>query len=74
VADKSKKTGIIDSQNDVGGWPKLESLPAPKDSDHDGMPDEWEKKNGLDPNNPKDRNNMDKDGYTMLEKYLNSIQ
>ncbi len=44
VDDKTKKTGMIDSQNDVGGWPNLESAPAPKDSDHDGMPDEWETK------------------------------
>ena len=34
---------MIDSQDDVGGWPNLESTPAPKDSDHDGMPDAWEK-------------------------------
>lgn len=73
VADKSKNCGIIDSQNDVGGWPELKSLPAPKDSDHDGMPDDWETKNGLDPKNADDGNKMAHDGYTMLEKYLNSI-
>ncbi len=74
VADSTKKIGIIDTQNDVGGWPELKSTPAPNDTDHDGMPDDWEKKNGLDPNDPKDRNNLEKDGYTMLEKYLNSIK
>jgi pectate lyase len=36
------------------------------------MPDEWEQKNGLDPDNPDDRNRIANDGYTMLEKYLNS--
>jgi hypothetical protein len=73
VADKSAICGIIDTQADVGGWPILESAPAPKDSDHDGMPDDWEDKHKLDKNNPEDRNTIASDGYTMLEKYLNSI-
>lgn len=74
VADNSKISGIIDSQKDVGGWPELKSSPAPKDSDHDGMPDEWEIKQGLDPNNAADGNKVAPDGYTMLEHYLNSIR
>lgn len=72
VPDTSKKCGIIDSQKDVGGWPELKSLPAPLDSDSDGMPDEWEKRYGLDPhdatNSAKDNDN---DGYTNIEEYLN---
>ncbi len=59
--------GIINSTSDVCGWPELQSKPAPQDTDHDGMPDHWEKKQGLDPNNPATS------GYTMLEKYLNSL-
>lgn len=74
VADVSKKSGIIDSQNDVGGWPELKSLPAPADSDNDGMPDIWERKNGLNPNDAADRNTIGQGGYTMLEVYLNSIK
>ena len=74
VADSTKISGIIDSQYDVGGWPELKSLPAPKDTDHDGMPDEWEQKNGLNPTNADDRNKVGNDGYTMLENYINSIQ
>lgn len=69
----SKKSGIIDSPNDVGGWPVLNSLPAPADSDHDGMPDEWEKAQKLNPNDPDDRNLTDKDGWTNLERYLNGL-
>jgi hypothetical protein len=65
--------GILDSQNDVGGWPLLKSLPPPTDSDHDGMPDEYEREHGLDPNNSDDRNLLGTDGYTMLEEYLNSL-
>lgn len=70
---KYGKKGIIDKPSDVGGWPELKSKPAPTDTDHDGMPDKWEKKNGLDPENADDRNKVASDGYTMLEKYLNSI-
>ena len=73
VSDTSKNCGIIDSQNDVGGWPELKSLPAPADSDHDGMPDKWETQKGLNPNDASDGNKVAADGYTMLEKYLNSI-
>jgi hypothetical protein len=73
LADKSKKCGIIDSPADVGGWPELKSAAAPTDTDHDGMPDDWEIANGLDPKNPDDRNRVAADGYTMLEKYMNSI-
>jgi pectate lyase len=72
--DSSVIHGIIDSQNDVGGWPELKSSPAPKDSDHDGMPDRWEKGQGLDPKNPDDRNKIGPEGYTMLEIYLNNIK
>jgi hypothetical protein len=65
--------GIIDSPSDVGGWPVLQSAPAPDDSDHDGMPDDWEEANGLNKNDPADRNGIGADGYTNLEIYLNSI-
>jgi len=70
-----KRTGKqIDSQEQVGGWPELKSLPSPKDSDGDGMPDSWEKQNRLNPNDPEDRNgDRNKDGFTNLEEYLNSL-
>ncbi len=66
--------GILDSQEQVGGWPELKSLPAPKDSDNDGMPDDWEIKHKH--LNPKvaDGNRYDKSGeYTNLEVYLNGL-
>jgi pectate lyase len=74
LADQEKISGIIDTQADVGGWPELISAPAPADTDHDGMPDDWEEKSGLDSNDPEDRNKISPDGYTMLETYLNSIK
>lgn len=66
--------GIIDSQKDVGGWPELRSLPAPVDTDHDGMPDAWEKAHGLNPADPADgARAMSSGGYTNFEIYLNSL-
>ena len=56
-----------------GGWPLLNSLPAPADDDHDGMPNEWELAHNLNPNDPEDRNNIGQDGYTQLEVYLNNL-
>lgn len=65
--------GIIDSQNDVGGWPVLESLPPAQDTDNDGMPDRWEKEYNLDPGNA-DGNDYSLDGkYTNIEVYINSL-
>ena len=43
------------------------------DMDQDGMDDAWEKKVGLDPANPEDRNRTTEVGYTALEVYLNSL-
>ena len=64
--------GIIDSQKTVGGWPQLNSTQPTEDSDHDGMPDEWEIKRGLDPNNANDgKEDRDGNGYTNVEEYLN---
>ncbi len=65
--------GILDSQRDVGGWPILNSTTPPLDSDHDGMPDDWEIAHGLNPNDATDRNTVDSVGYTMLEDYINSL-
>lgn len=68
------KDGIIDSQNDVGGWPELKTVPAPTDSDNDGMPDDWEQKNRLNPNDASDaaRYTLSKT-YTNIEVYINGL-
>jgi pectate lyase len=73
VNDVLNRTGrIINSQEDVGGWPQLKSKPAPADSDGDGMPDEWERRFGLNAADPSDGPaDQDRDGYTNLEEYLN---
>lgn len=64
---------IINSQTEVGGWPELKSATAPADSDGDGMPDNWEKQHGLDPQDSEDGKRPGKTGYTHLENYLNAL-
>jgi hypothetical protein len=69
----SYKQGIITDVSQVGGYPEYKGTPN-KDSDKDGMPDAWESKNGLNPNNALDASkDRDSDGYTNIEEYLNSV-
>jgi hypothetical protein len=66
--------GIIDSQGDTSGWPELESFSPPKDTDGDGMPDDWEILHGLNPHSPLDGNTHELEpDYTNLEMYLNDF-
>lgn len=68
------QNGIIDSPNDVGGWPELKSEKPPKDQDQDGMPDKWEKKKNLNPKDGTDyKGNQMDEVYTNLEVYLNEL-
>jgi pectate lyase len=68
------KNGIIDSQKDVGGWPELKVGTLPKDTDNDGMPDEWETKNKLNPNSAADAASFTlSKSYTNIEVYINSL-
>jgi hypothetical protein len=73
IDDVRNRTGsIIDSQQQVGGWPELKSAAPPADSDDDGMPDSWERRYGLNPQDASDAAaDKDHDGYTNLEEYLN---
>lgn len=85
INDVKNRTGrIIDVQGGfahgtafdltINAWPALKSLPAPADTDKDGMPDDWEKKNGLNPNDAADAasNKLDRK-YTNIEVYINSL-
>jgi pectate lyase len=66
--------GFISDPSDVGGWPALNSGTPPQDTDHDGMPDAWEAAQGLNPNNSSDSNeDLDGDGYTNIEEYINGL-
>ena len=79
---KGLSKGFVNSQDDNrpadaaadwSAWPTLNSAAAPVDTDGDGMPDEWEKSNGLDPSDPSDGKTIGTDGYSNLENYLNSL-
>jgi hypothetical protein len=64
---------IVFSQSEVGGWPALASGTAPRDSDQDGIPDEWEKAHGLNPNDATDSGKITESGYSNLEIFLASL-
>jgi hypothetical protein len=62
--------GIITDPKQVGGYPQYTGEPV-LDTDHDGMPDAWEQKYGLNPNDPADSTgDISGDGYTNIEKYI----
>lgn len=67
--------GIIDSQDQVGGFLEFPEVLSPeKDSDNDGMPDDWELKSGLNPDDAADASKYDLNSdYTNIEIYINSL-
>lgn len=76
----SKRAGIVDVVSDVKGYTEADfgtgSHPAGFDSDNDGMPDDWEIANGLNPNNAADNITYTLDSkkwYTNIEVYANSL-
>lgn len=85
INDVKNRTGaILDVQGNYphgtpyeqtrNAWPALKSHAAPADSDKDGMPDDWEKKNGLNPHDAGDASATGKHGfYTNIELYINSL-
>ncbi|MDR3118961.1 MAG: polysaccharide lyase [Mediterranea sp.] len=69
----SYKQGIITDIRQVGGLPGYNGTPY-TDTDKDGIPDAWETKYGLNPNDPSDAvKDCNGDGYTNIEKYINGI-
>lgn len=67
------KNGIIDSQDNVGGWPVLKSSTLKPDSDNDGIPDQWEKAYKLNPNeNDSNLFTIDKQ-FSNIEVFANGL-
>ena len=73
MGNDSYKVGIITDPCQMGGYPEYKGEPY-VNTDKDGMPDDWEHKNGLNPNDASDANgDLTGDGYTNIEKYINGI-
>ena len=73
LASLGTKGAFIANEQDVGGIGTLARADAPADSDGDGMPDEWEKANGTDPDKADANGDADGNGYTNIEDYVNSL-
>ena len=68
---RSRGGTIIDTQSEVGGWPELARGTPWSDGDGDGLPDDWERRHRLNPNDAADGNaDADGDGYTNVEEWL----
>lgn len=74
--------GFVNSQDDNrpanapdnwSAWPTLTQNGEITDTDGDGIDDNWEIENGLNPKDASDGNKVNNEGYTMLEVYLNSL-
>ncbi len=58
----------------INAWPNLKPSTTPKDTDSDGMPDQWEIANGLNPNNANDAAIIKLHKfYTNIEVYINCL-
>jgi pectate lyase len=74
VANVRGGTGqLIDDDADVGGFPELESGSPRRDSDGDGMPDNFETQHGTDPSRVDANDDVDGDGYTNIEDWFNGL-
>ncbi|MCW3787980.1 pectate lyase family protein [Plebeiibacterium sediminum] len=74
--------GIIDSQDDTkpegagddwSAWPDLDAGTPLVDTDNDGMPDQWETDNGLDPKVKDHKGRNLSTAYDNIEVYINSL-
>ena len=85
IKDVTERTGtLIDVQGgyphgtsyerSANAWPHLRSAAAPKDTDQDGMADEWEVNRKLNPSDKTDAGRFSLSKYyTNIEIYLNEL-
>lgn len=67
------KGEFIANEDNVGGIGTVTGSSRPADSDNDGMADEWERANGLDPQANDAAAYTLGGGYTNIEHYVNSL-
>lgn len=74
LASLGKSGTIIRTEEAVGGQPSMQGGKAKRDSDGDGIPDDWEHKHGLNPNDPSDASVYTlSEIYTNIEVYINEL-
>lgn len=74
IGEVRSRTGFIpDNANDVGGWVEVTQGQPRTDSNGDGIPDDWLIAQGIDPQGPSRANETGEDGYTLIERWLNSL-
>jgi len=79
--DAVTRKSVRDTRDRTGAWGRvslglmdgLSPEEAPKDSDGDGIPDEWERRHGFDPADPADAALAPGGGYTVIERYINEL-
>lgn len=74
VRSLGKLGTIIYDEAEVGGIGSVAGGTKPKDTDNDGMPDDWETAHGLNPLSAADAmTDADGDGYANIENYINEL-
>lgn len=71
LASLGQKGTIFKTEQAAGGQPEITPAKALKDTDGDGIPDEWEKKMKLNANDASDAMQPGDNGYLNIESYFN---
>lgn len=70
--EEGVKLGYITDPQEVGGYPEYRGEAYP-DADADGLPDDWEKKHNMNPQDASDAvSDSDGNGYSNIEEFINS--
>jgi len=74
IGEVEAETGMWpDTEEDVGGYPSYDEGTSWPDGDGDGIDDDWERSNGLDPSDSSDSARLADSGYMWVEIWANSL-